>query len=160
MAKTVNYIRVSSVDQNEDRQTDNLPKANKVFLEKASGSSADRPQLKAMLDYIREGDTIHIYSIDRLARNLIDLNKIVLQIKELGAAIKFQKENLIFGAGDSEALSDLLFNFLGSFAQFELSLIKERQAEGIASAKAKGKNFGDQLSLPMNNKKKLKKKEE
>lgn len=144
MGKVINYIRVSSIDQNTDRQIHGLPEADKVFIEKASGASTKRPVLQKMFEYIRtdDADKINVYSIDRLARNIEDLNKLVSGIVDMGASITFHKENLTFGNGENSALSELLFNVLGSFAQFERSMIKERQAEGIAAAKAKGKTFG------------------
>jgi DNA invertase Pin-like site-specific DNA recombinase len=138
----VAYIRVSSLDQNEDRQVAALPRVDQSFIEKASGATTNRPVLTEMLKYVRKGDQIHVHSIDRLARNLIDLNRLVNEIVESGCIITFHKENMTFGNGGNEAMSQLLFNILGSFAQFERSLIKERQAEGIASAKAKGKHLG------------------
>lgn len=161
MGTSINYIRVSSVDQNPDRQIDGLPQADKMFIEKASGASTNRPVLKEMFDYIRpsEGDTINVLSIDRLARNIEDLNKLVKRIVALGAKITFHKENLTFGNGDNSAMSDLLFNILGSFAQFERSMIRERQAEGIAAAKAKGKHMGRPGKLTNDQKAEIKKKD-
>jgi DNA invertase Pin-like site-specific DNA recombinase len=145
--QVINYVRVSSIDQNEDRQLDALPKADKAFTDKASGSSTKRPALREMIDYIRKGDHIYVLSIDRLARNIEDLHRIVKQIKEKEAIVTFQKENLTYGNGDDNAMSDLLFNILGSFAQFERSMIKERQREGIAAAKARGKKLGRPSTL-------------
>jgi DNA invertase Pin-like site-specific DNA recombinase len=136
------YIRVSSIDQNIARQVAALPEVDEKFIEKASGSSANRPVLKEMLKYVRKGDHIHVHSIDRLARNIVDLNNLVTQIVKSRCVITFHKENMAFGNGKNEATSQLLFNILGSFAQFERSLIKERQAEGIAAAKAQGKHMG------------------
>ena len=144
MGKIINYIRVSTIDQNPDRQRAALPDADKVFIERASGSSIKRPKLQEMLNYIRpgEGDQVHVHSIDRLARNVEDLNKIVRQIVELKAIVTFHKEGLTFGNGESSAMTDFMLNMLGSIAQFERAMIKERQAEGIAAAKAKGKHLG------------------
>lgn len=154
MGKDVVYIRVSSIDQNTSRQEDALKEIKgKRFIDKSSGGSTNRPRLKEMLEYIREGeegesgDTIHVYSIDRLARNIMDLNRLVEEIIAKGCIIKFHKENLTFGNGDNAAMSDLLFNILGSFAQFERSMIKERQMEGIAAAKKKGKHLGRPCKL-------------
>lgn len=142
MGETVNYIRVSSIDQNPDRQVDGLPESDRQFIEKASGATVKRPVLQEMLRYIRKGDHVYVHSIDRLARNIIDLNNLAKQITDAGCAVTFVKENMTFGNGENSALSEMLFNVLGSFAQFERRLIKERQAEGIAAAKAKGKHLG------------------
>ena len=140
--KNISYVRVSAIDQNPDRQLEALPAVDKQFLEKASGSTADRPVLQSMIEFIREGDIVHVHSIDRLARNLMDLDKLVKQIAAKGCSIKFYKENLTFGNGNDTAISTLLFHVMGSFAQFERSLIRERQQEGIAAAKSKGKHLG------------------
>ncbi len=142
MGHSIAYIRVSSIDQNPARQIEALPETDRTFLEKASGATANRPQLKEMLEYIRQGDVIHVHSIDRLARNIEDLNRLVKQIVGKGCAVKFHKENLAFGNGEGNPASELLFNVLGSFAQFERSMIKERQAEGQAAARAAGKHMG------------------
>jgi DNA invertase Pin-like site-specific DNA recombinase len=91
----------------------------------------------ALLDYVRDGDTVKVHSMDRLARNLNDLRKIVRIITEKGARIEFSKENLIF-TGDDSAMAKLLLSVMGAFAEFEKSLIRERQREGVAIAKAKG----------------------
>lgn len=137
----VGYIRVSTVDQNTVRQLDGIA-LDRVFTEHASGSSRDREQLKAMLGFIRDGDTVHIHSIDRLARNLLDLKEIVDTITNKGVIVHFHKENLIFNGNASDAINILLFNILGSFAQFERELMLERQREGIAKAKEDGKYKG------------------
>ena len=139
---TVCYIRVSSTDQNTDRQYEALPVTDKEFVEKASGSASDRPQLKAMLKYLREGDHVHVLSIDRLARNIVDLQQLVNTITGKGAMITFHQENMTFRKGSNEPTSEVMFNILESFAQFERSLIRERQREGIAAAKARGKKMG------------------
>lgn len=157
MGKVINYIRVSSIDQNPDRQIEGLPNADKVFIDKASGVTTKRPELQKLFDYIRpgEGDQINVLSIDRLARNIEDLNKLVKKVVSLGTSITFHKESLIFGNGEDSAMSDLLFNVLGSFAQFERAMIKERQAEGIAAAKAKGKHMGRPGKLSADQKKEI-----
>ncbi|USR38358.1 recombinase family protein [Ectopseudomonas hydrolytica] len=132
----VGYVRVSSVDQNTDRQLDGIA-LDKVFTDKVSGATTDRPQLLAMLDYVREGDCIHVHSIDRLARSLADLLSLVESLTAKGVAIRFHKEQLHF-TGEHNAMQKLMLSMMGSFAEFERSMIKERQAEGIAKAKAKG----------------------
>lgn len=132
----VAYIRVSSVDQNTARQLDGQ-QFDKVFTDKVSGSTTDRPQLQAMLGYVREGDTINVHSIDRLARSLADLLSMVESLTAKGIAVRFHKEQLHF-TGEANPVQKLMLSMMGSFAEFERSMIKERQAEGIAGAKARG----------------------
>lgn len=135
MAK-VGYIRVSSVDQNTERQLDGIA-LDKVFTEKVSAATMDRPQLQAMLEYVREGDTIVVHSIDRLARSLVDLLKLVEDLTQRGVYIYFDKEKLEFTGEDSPS-QNLMLQMMGAVAQFERAMIKERQREGIAKAKQKG----------------------
>jgi DNA invertase Pin-like site-specific DNA recombinase len=144
-SKTVGYIRVSSVDQNTERQLDGL-KLDKVFTDKASGKDTKRPQLKAALEYLRDGDRLVVHSLDRLARNLADLKNIVSDLTARDVVVEFRKENLTF-TGEDNAMSNLLLNVMGAFAEFERSLIRERQREGIALAKAKGKYTGRKKAL-------------
>src|SRR5271166_6927934 len=149
-SKTVAYIRVSSVDQNTDRQLEAINSAapDKVFTDRCSGKDTKRPQLEAMLSYVREGDTVVVHSLDRLGRNLDDLRKVVTGLNTRGIAVQFLKENLMFAGDDSDSsLSKLMFNMLGSFAEFERSLIRERQREGIALAKKAGVYRGRKPSL-------------
>lgn len=136
----VGYIRVSTIDQNIDRQLTDI-ELDRVFIDKCSGSTTDRPELKAMLKHVREGDTIHVHSIDRLARSLRDLGNIVDELQSQGVSIHFHKNNLKF-SGEPSPSDKLLLNMLGAVAEFEREIIKERQAEGIAKAKAKGKYKG------------------
>lgn len=135
----VAYIRVSTTEQNTDRQlSDTEINFDKVFEDKASGKNTERKGLKDMLDYVREGDTVHVHSIDRLGRSLIDLKTIVTDLNNRGVAVKFHKEKLDFEVGKADKLQTLMFNMLAAFAEFERSMIKERQREGIEKAKAKG----------------------
>ena len=135
----VAYIRVSTVDQNTDRQLADVGiEFDKVFEDKASGKDTQRPQLQAMLEYVREGDTLHVHSIDRLSRSLEDLISSVKSLNAKGVAVKFHKENLEFTAEKSSPMNDLILNIFGAVAQFERALSKERQMEGIAKAKDKG----------------------
>jgi DNA invertase Pin-like site-specific DNA recombinase len=143
--KKIGYIRVSSLDQNFERQLEGV-KLDKYFIEKASGKDTARPQLEAMLNYAGDGDVIIIHSMDRLARNLDDLRKIVKQLTSQKVKIKFIKENLIF-TGEDGAMSNILLSVMGAFAEFERSLIRERQREGIAIAKKKGLYKGRKPSL-------------
>ncbi|MCA4076619.1 recombinase family protein [Pseudomonas putida] len=132
----VGYIRVSSVDQNVDRQLDGVA-LDKIFTEKLSGATTDRPQLQAMLEYVREGDTILVHSIDRLARSLADLLKLVEDLTKRGVHICFNKEQLEF-TGEDNPTQHLMLSMMGAVAQFERAMIKERQREGIAKAKQRG----------------------
>lgn len=141
----VGYIRVSSLDQNTERQLDGL-KLDKVFTDKASGKDTARPQLQAALEHLREGDTLHVHSMDRLARNVDDLRGIVKGLTGKGVAVKFHKEGLTF-TGEADPMAELLLTMLGAVAQFERSLIRERQREGIAIAKAKGIYKGRKQAL-------------
>jgi len=141
----VGYIRVSSLDQNTARQLSDVD-LDKVFEDKVSGKSVERPQLKAMLDFVREGDTIVIHSLDRLARNLDDLRRLVNDLTGRGVRVQFIKENLIF-SGDDSSMSKLLLSIMGAFAEFERSLTLERQREGISIAKAKGAYKGRKKAL-------------
>ena len=141
----VGYLRVSSVDQNEVRQLEGL-ELDKTFTDKASGKDAKRPQLEHLLSFVREGDTVFCHSMDRLARNLDDLRRIVLGLTERGVHVVFVKENLTF-TGEDSPMSNLLLSVMGAFAQFERELIRERQREGIAIAKREGKYGGRKPSL-------------
>lgn len=140
MGHQVGYIRVSSIDQNTDRQLLGI-ELNKTFKEKISGKNIKRPQLQECLEYLREGDTMHVHSIDRLARNLAHLQGIVSDLTGRGVNVKFHKENLLF-TGDDSPLQKLQLQMMGAFSEFERSLIRERQREGIAAAKAQGKQIG------------------
>src|SRR5208283_3922653 len=147
-SKRIAYIRVSSVDQNPERQIEGIQtlSPDKVFTDKCSGKDTKRPQLEAMLSYVREGDMLVVHSLDRLGRNLDDLRRLVTQLNNRGVVVQFLKENLTF-TGDDSSMSKLLFNMLGSFAEFERSLIRERQREGIALAKKAGVYRGRKPSL-------------
>lgn len=145
MAK-VGYIRISTIDQNTDRQLEGT-ELDELFKEKVSGKSANRPQLQECLRYLRKGDELHVHSIDRLARNLLDLQKIVQDLTGRGVTISFHKENIIFDGSSSNPMHKLLLQILGAFAEFERSMIRERQAEGIAVARKKGKHLGRKSKL-------------
>lgn len=134
--KLIGYVRVSTLDQNTERQLEGMA-LDKVFTDKASGKDTDRPQLQAALEYVREGDTLVCHSMDRLARNLDDLRRVVDSLTGKGIAVQFVKESMTFTGADS-AMSRLMLSVMGAFAEFERSLIKERQREGIAIAKTKG----------------------
>lgn len=141
----VGYIRVSTVDQNTERQLDGL-ELDKTFTDKASGKDTKRPQLQAALEYLRDGDTLIVHSMDRLARNLLDLQQTVKALNDRGILVHFAKEHLIF-AGDDAPMAKLQLAILGAVAEFERALIKERQREGIIIAKAKGAYKGRKPAL-------------
>lgn len=132
----VGYVRVSSLDQNTDRQLEGL-ELDKTFTDKASGRDTKRPALEAALEYVREGDTLVIHSMDRLARNLEDLRRVVRELTSKGVKVQFVKEALTF-TGEDSAMATLLLSMLGAVAEFERSMIRERQREGIELAKIKG----------------------
>lgn len=143
----VGYIRVSSVDQNTDRQLDGL-ELDKVFADKVSGKDTNRSQFQAMLEYVREGDVVFVHSMDRLARNLDDLRKTVQILVKKGVRIDFVKESLSF-TGEDSPMSILTLSIMGAFAEFERSILRERQKEGIIIAKKKGvyENHGRRQKL-------------
>ena len=143
--KRVGYIRVSSVDQNTGRQVEGL-QLDKTFTDKASGKDVKRPQLQAALDYLRDGDVLVVHSMDRLARNLDDLRRLVTDLTGRGVQVQFMKEGLLF-TGEDSAMSKLLLSVMGAFAEFERALLKERQREGIAIAKKAGLYKGRKPSL-------------
>lgn len=144
----IGYIRVSSVGQNTERQLDGIA-VNKKFEDKVSGKSTDRPKLQEMLEFVRDGDTVVVHSMDRLARNLDDLRRLVKTLTGKGASVEFVKEGLTF-TGEDKPLSKLLLSVMGAFAEFERSIIRERQLEGIALAKQKGVYKGRKKSLSDN----------
>ena len=137
----VGYVRVSSADQNIIRQLDGIS-LNKIFTEILSGKDTQRPILQECLAYIRQGDTLHVHSIDRLARNAKDLLNLVEQILAKGVTVSFTKNNLTFSPDSKDHMAKLQLTMLAAFAEFERELIRERQREGIAIAKAEGKYKG------------------
>lgn len=143
----IGYVRVSTVDQTAARQLDGVD-VERTFTDKASGKDVKRPQLEAMLAFVREGDTVVCHSMDRMARNLDDLRRIVLGLTQRGINVQFIKESLTF-TGEDSPLANLLLNVMGAFAQFERELIKERQREGIAIAKEAGAYKGRKRSLTL-----------
>ena len=135
----IGYARVSSKDQNLDRQLAALKKEKvfRVFTDTVSGSSTQRPGLDGALNYVRAGDQLIVVSMDRLARSLIDLHRLVDELTERGVSVKFLKEGQTYSL-DSSPVAKLMLGLLGSVAEFERAIIRERQAEGIAKAKARG----------------------
>tara|TARA_R110000787_G_scaffold274905_2_gene383052 strand:- start:31346 stop:31906 length:561 start_codon:yes stop_codon:yes gene_type:complete len=141
----IGYVRVSAFDQNVDRQLEGVA-LDKTFTDKASGKDVNRPQLEALLSFIREGDTVVVHSMDRLARNLDDLRKLVQSLTKRGIRIEFVKESLAF-TGEDSPMANLMLSVMGAFAEFERALIRERQREGIAVAKQRGAYRGRKKSL-------------
>lgn len=134
------YVRVSTVEQNQERQIEALKKHNidKWFMEKVSAKDTNRPELQKMLDYVREGDTIYIHDFSRLARNVKDLLDIVESLNNKGVALVSNKESL----DTSKPQGKLMLTMIGAIYEFELANLHDRQREGIAIAKAEGKYKG------------------
>lgn len=141
MSENIGYIRVSSEGQNTDRQLDGV-QLDKRFIDKISGASKDRPQLNACLQYIRSGDTLHVHSIDRLSRSIRDMEELVTGIVTRGITIMFHNENLTFSRTEDNPFATMQLHLLTVFAQFERSVSKKRQREGIEVARSQGKHLG------------------
>lgn len=141
----IGYIRVSSFDQNPERQLENIL-LDKTFTDKASGKDIHRPELDALKAFAREGDTIIVHSMDRMARNLDDLRRLVQELTSHGIRVEFVKENLTF-TGEDSPMANLMLSVMGAFAEFERELIRERQLEGIALAKQRGAYQGRKKAL-------------
>lgn len=141
------YIRVSSYGQSTDRQLANVNfEFDKIFTEKVSAKDTNRPKLKECMDWVREGDILHVHSIDRLARNLQDLQTLVQYFNDKGVTVHFHKEALLF-SGDDNPMQKLMLQMLGAISEFERALINERRKEGMAAAKAAGKQVGAKRKL-------------
>lgn len=133
--QVVGYVRVSSLDQNEARQVEAIGDVDRLFSEKVSGKSTDRAQLKEMLAYVREGDTVKVLSPDRLARSTTDLLGLVEQLRAKGVAVEFVDNPAL---NTDSPTGDLMLTILAGVAQFERATLRERQAAGIAIAKRNG----------------------
>lgn len=134
----VGYARVSSVGQSLEVQLDKLSDCQKVFQEKRSGATDQRPALKSCLEYVREGDTLVVSRLDRLARSTLHLCQIAAELERKGVSLHVIDQNIDTGS----ATGRLLFNMLGAIAQFETELRAERQIDGIRKAKERGVHFG------------------
>jgi DNA invertase Pin-like site-specific DNA recombinase len=143
--QNIGYIRVSSIGQNTERQLADI-ELDSTFTDKASGKDTNRPELTRCLNHLRAGDVLHVHSIDRLARNLKDLQTIVETLTKKGVAVNFHKEHLVFESNTSP-MHTLMFQMLGAFAEFERTLTRERQREGIEAAKARGQKLGAPAKL-------------
>ena len=141
----IGYARVSSVGQSLDVQLEKLAQAGceKVFEEKRSGTSDKRPRLQACLEYVREGDTLVVTRLDRLARSTLHLCQIAAELEKKGVALQVLDQSI----DTNDATGRLLFNMLGAIAQFETEIRAERQMEGILKAKANGVQFGRRKKL-------------
>lgn len=144
--QTIGYVRVSTAEQNTARQLDGL-QLDRVFTDHASGKDTNRPELRACLEYLRDGDTLVVHSMDRLARSLVDLRRTVDELTGRGVTLRFIKENLTFTADETDPCGVLMLSVMGAVAEFERSLLLERQREGIAVAKRAGKYKGRKPSL-------------
>ena len=134
----VGYRRVSSIDQSLERQ-DLGSDCEKIFEEKVSGRNIERPELQRMLEFIREGDEVRVWSIDRLGRSLTDLASLVEHITKKGASIRFISERMEFASGENDPFKTLQFQLLAAFAQFERAIAERRRLEGMAAARASGR---------------------
>lgn len=143
MGENLAYVRVSTVEQNEERQIEALEKhsINKWFIEKVSGKNTNRPELQKLLEYMREGDTVYIHDFSRLARNTVDLLKLVETIQNKGVTLISNKE----AVNTSTPNGKLMLTMIGAIAEFERENLLERQREGIAIAKREGKYRGRQI---------------
>jgi DNA invertase Pin-like site-specific DNA recombinase len=141
----IGYVRVSSFDQNPERQLDQV-QVDRIFTDKASGKDTQRPELDRLLTFVRDGDTVVVHSMDRLARNLDDLRSLVQKLAERGVRVEFVKESLTF-TGEDSPMANLMLSVMGAFAEFERALIRERQKEGIALAKQRGVYRGRKNAL-------------
>lgn len=138
--QTIAYLRVSSAGQNLDRQEHITEGADRVFREKASAKTRDRPALHELIAYARDGDTVKVWSIDRLARDLADLEAIVKELNDAGVTVHFEKEGITASPHETaNPLDRMMLQIMGIFAQFERELINERRREGVAAARAAGK---------------------
>ncbi len=147
--KRIGYIRVSTILQNTVRQLDGI-ELDKTFTDKCSGRDTDRPQLKLCLEFLREGDTLIVHGMDRLARSIVDLRQIIDSLTAKGVQVQFIRENLTFNGKDS-LMANLMLSIMGAVAEFELGKIAERRDEGIIAAKKAGKYLGRAPAIRANN---------
>lgn len=145
VGQRIGYVRVSTVEQNADRQLEGV-ELERIFTDRPSGKDAERPEQQSLMTFVRQDDTVVVHSMDRLARNLDDLRRIVQVLTGRGIRIEFVKEQLVF-TGEDSPMATLLLSVMGAFAEFERELLRERQREGIAIAKAKGVYRGRRKTL-------------
>ena len=149
----IGYRRVSSEGQNLDRQD---LVCDKLFEEKVSGAQRDRAALGQLIEFAREGDEVIVWSIDRLARDLRDLQDILQRLNDKGVSVSFLKEKLVFSGDADDAFAKLQLQMMGAFAEFERNIIRQRQAEGIARAKERGVYKGRKKTIDENRIRKMK----
>ena len=152
--QVVGYVRISSQGQNVARQLAGV-EVDRIFTDIMTGSIKSRPQLDECIKYVREGDTLIVDSIDRLARNLRHLQEIVDELLQKKVKVKFLKENLLFSA-EQDSMSMLTLQMMGAFAEFERSMIRSRQKEGFDAARKAGKHVGRPPKLNGTHKKRAK----
>ncbi|MFI7482453.1 recombinase family protein [Kocuria sp. M1R5S2] len=139
IGQRIGYARVSSTDQNLARQLATLGEVNRLFEEKLSGAQrVGRTALADMISCARDGDTVVVSSMDRLARSVVDLNQIVGELITKGVAVEFLTERVTFRPGTTDPFAEFQLNIMASFAQLERAITRERQADGIRAAKARG----------------------
>ncbi|HHR6132318.1 TPA: recombinase family protein [Providencia alcalifaciens] len=143
MLNATEPVRVSTKEQNIERQTDVLSACDKIFIDRVSAKSADRPELNAMRQQLRDGDTVRVKSVDRLARNTQDLLALLAEMTGQGVNVEFIDNKMIF---DNQPTSKFMITLLGAVAELERSFIRQRQSEGIAIAKQKGRYKGRPVS--------------
>lgn len=139
----IGYARVSSVGQSLEVQLDKLRSCEKTYQEKQSGTAAKRPRLEACLEYVREGDTLVVTRLDRLARSTLHLCQIAVELQRKGVDLQVLDQQI----DTTTSTGRLLFNVLGAIAQFETEIRAERQRDGIEHAKAQGVPFGRRKTL-------------
>lgn len=148
LGQRIGYARVSAADQNLARQRESIGTVHRLFEEKVSGASrAGRTALAELIAYAREGDTVVVASMDRLGRSVVDLNNIVRELLAKGVTVEFVRERVTFRPGETDPLAEFQLNVMASFAQLERAIARERQAEGIKAAKARGVYKGRKPSL-------------
>ncbi|KPZ70239.1 DNA-invertase hin [Shewanella sp. P1-14-1] len=135
----INYIRISTVEQNIDRQQID---ADKTYIDKVSGSATNRAELESLKDFARKGDVVTVHDISRLARNIKNLIELIDFFNDKGVDVQFRKEQMTFTADKKNPMNSLMLNLLGSVYQFEREMMLERQKEGIQKAQLKGKYSG------------------
>ena len=146
--KQIGYIRVSTVEQNTERQLNEIP-LDETFTDKCSGKDTNRPALNELIKFVRKDDTVHVHDISRMARNTENLLSLVKMFTDSGVKLVFHKESLTF-TGDDNPMQELMLTMLGGIYQFERSMMLERQREGIAIAKQKGKYKGKPVNVELN----------
>lgn len=140
VGQTVGYVRVSSADQNPARQLEQLGECHKIFTDKSSGKTrTNRKGLQELIGYVRDGDVVRVQSMDRLGRDTLDLYQILNELTDKGTTVMLLSEGMTVSKDETNPTQQMMLGILAAIADFERVKIRERQAEGIAIAKAKGK---------------------